>query len=133
MINQVAIKKSIAFWKNGMVYDYQTMLSLRESKRYSACLFFGHLVLEKALKALVMENTKDYAPRIHNLRRLAELAKISLSPDELDLLSIVNEFNMAGRYPEEKFDFYKLCGKTYTDKFLPKIKKMHKKLCLLMK
>jgi len=116
-----------------MAYDYKTMLSLCKSKRYSACLFFGYLVLEKALKALVIEKTKDYAPRIHNLRRLAELARITLSPDELDFLSIVNEFNMAGRYPEEKFDFYKLCNKTYADKFLPKIKKMHKRLCLLMK
>lgn len=133
MISQASFKKSIIFWKSGMLYDYKTMLSLYKSKRYSACLFFGHLVLEKALKALVMEKTQDYAPRIHNLRRLAELAKIKFDSDKMDFLSSVNEFNMAGRYPEEKFDFYKFCDKKYTDKFLPKIMKMYKKLCQLMK
>lgn len=132
-MNQASFKKSIAFWKKGMNDNFKTMNSLYKSKRYSACLFFGHLVLEKALKILVMERTREYASRTHNLHRLAEASGLKLELRELDFLAIANAFNMEGRYPEEKFDFYKLCNKSYTDKFFPKIKKTHKRLCQLMK
>jgi hypothetical protein len=55
---------------------------------------------EKVLKAQVVHHTGDLAPRIHNLVRLAELAEIQLSPDQLDLLADMNVFNLEGRYPE---------------------------------
>ena len=109
------------------------MDSLYKNRRYSACLFFGHLVLEKALKILVMMVTGEYAPRTHNLHRLAEMSKLDLKLEEMDFLAMINIFNMEGRYPEEKFDFYKLCDKAYVDRFLPRIKKTHKTLCQLMK
>lgn len=133
MLNQSSVKKSIAFWKKGMEDNLKTMNSLHKSKRYSACLFFGHLVLEKALKILVMKATGEYAPRTHNLHRLAEVSRLGLKREEMDFLAMINTFNMEGRYPEEKFDFYKLCDKAYVDRFLPQIKKMYKKLCQLMK
>lgn len=132
-MNQVSFKKSVAFWRKGMNDNFKTMNSLYKNKRYSACLFFGHLVLEKALKILVMKRIGEYAPRTHNLRRLAEISKLNLKLEELDFLAMANAFNMEGRYPEEKFDFYKICNKHYTDKFFPKIKKMYKRLCQLMK
>lgn len=40
------------------------------------------------------------APRIHNLVRLAEIAGLKLSEEQIDLLADVNEFNIEGRYPE---------------------------------
>lgn len=80
-----------------------------------------------------MEQTCAYAPRTHNLRRLAEISGLNWKPEELVFFATINAFNMEGRYPEEKFDFYKLCNKSYTDKFFSQIKKMHKKLCQLMK
>lgn len=132
-MNKAPFKRSVAFWKKGMEDNFKTMNSLHRSRRYSACLFFGHLVLEKALKILVMERTCEYAPRTHNLHRLAELSGLDLKPEELDFLAMANAFNMEGRYPEEKFDFYKLCNKSYTDKFLPKIKKIYRRLCQMMK
>jgi HEPN domain-containing protein len=60
----------------------------------------AHLALEKVLKAQVVRRTGELAPRIHNLVRLAELAQIQLSPDQMDLLADMNVFNLEGRYPE---------------------------------
>ena len=36
---------------------------------------------------------------------------------------------MEARYPDEKFEFYKKCTKTYTDRFYKPIISLHKKLC----
>lgn len=58
-----------------------------------------HLAVEKLLKALC-EHTRDLAPRIHNLVRLAELAELALTQDQVDLLAELNAFNIEGRYPD---------------------------------
>ena len=105
------------------------MKSLFKSKRYASSLFFGHLVLEKILKALVVYETKAYAPYTHNLIRLVKISDIKLSEKEMDLLRIVNEFNLEVRYPEYKLKFYKLCTKEYTEKYIEEIVKLYKKLC----
>ena len=63
-------------------------------------LFFAHLALEKALKALVCRRTDDLAPRIHNLVHLGELAGLVLKPDQTKLLALMNTFQMEGRYPQ---------------------------------
>ena len=44
---------------------------LFEKGDYSYALFFGHLAIEKLLKALYIERQKEHAPPIHNLLRLA--------------------------------------------------------------
>ncbi len=63
-------------------------------------LFFAHLSIEKALKALVCRHTQDVPPRTHNLVRLAEAAQLELTPNRLDVLADRNRFNMVGRYPD---------------------------------
>lgn len=66
-------------------------------------LFFVHLTLEKILKAPVCLQTKDLAPRIHNLIRLAELAELNLDPRQRELLAEINIFNIQDRYPDTLF------------------------------
>lgn len=133
MLNRKQITKLIKFWAETAEDNYQTMLSLYRSKRYSACLFFGHLVLEKALKVLVIQKTKDFPPKIHNLLRLAELGRTELTKEQSSLLAEVNEFNMEARYPEVKYQFYKKCTKAFTDHYYASIKTMYHFLCQKMK
>ena len=47
------------------------MLGLFSIKRYSDSLFYGHIVLEKILKALVVQKIGEKLPKIHNLETLA--------------------------------------------------------------
>ncbi|MCD6328154.1 HEPN domain-containing protein [bacterium] len=72
------------------------------NRRYSFAMFLAHLALEKALKALVINETKAIPPRIHNLTSLAEKAKLSLDQETLTFLSAMDHYQMAGRYPEPR-------------------------------
>ena len=78
------IKDAIEYWKKTAERDYDTMLGLFKIKRYPESLFFGHIVLEKILKGLVVKETGEQAPYIHDLVRLAELAKTDSDVEELE-------------------------------------------------
>ncbi len=126
-------KDNIKYWLNGTAHDYDIYLSLKKNKKYSGALFFGYLVLEKLLKAIVVEVSEEYAPGIHDLAYLTVLAKLILPKDELLILKQINSFNMSTRYPDEKNDFYKICTAGFANKYYKEIEKMYKKLCQLQK
>ena len=127
------VKKVVEYWQATAERDHETMLGLFKIKRYPESLFFGHVVLEKILKALVVQEAKKEAPKTHDLVRLAEIAKLKLSDKTLEYLKIVNRFNMRTRYPDAKLEFYKCCDLEYTKNNLEKIKKLYKKLCQELK
>ena len=96
----VNIEKHISYWKNGAVEDFEVADQLIRSGKIRHGLFFLHLTLEKILKAHVCRNSKDIAPRLHNLARLAELSGIAFRQKDSDFLAEMNPFNIEGRYPE---------------------------------
>src|SRR3989338_9584401 len=126
-------KKLVKYWRETAAYDYDTMKSLVKSKRYASSLFFGHIVLEKILKALVVNETKKHAEYTHDLVRLMEVSKIKLSHKEIDLLNEINNFNIKARYPEHRAQFYKLCTKEYSLGYINEVDKLYKKLCQKLK
>jgi len=123
------LKTQIRYWLLSASHDYDTMLGLFELERYSDSLFYGHIVLEKSLKALVVAESKKLAPLIHDLTTLAELAKIELENDEKSLLAAVKHFNITSRYPDYKLDFYLICDYAYTISYLDSITLFYKKIC----
>lgn len=127
-MENVNFNKLVEYWLTTSEHDYKTMLLLFKGKRYSDSLFYGHIVLEKILKALVVQNIKNEAPKIHDLVELAKRAKLELLDDELEYLKIVNRFNMRTRYPDVKFNFYKMCDLKYTKTHIEKIKNFYQKL-----
>ncbi|MDP2951681.1 MAG: HEPN domain-containing protein [bacterium] len=107
MLEKLNIKRAIKYWQEGAERNYDTAKFLLQGKKYADCLFFCHLTLEKLLKVAVVKKTKETAPYIHDLRRLAELAGLKLEAERGKILDEISIFNIAGRYPEEKIDFYK--------------------------
>lgn len=97
----VDISKQIEYWNRGAQEDWQVAQQLVESGKIRHGLFFAHLALEKLLKAHVCKQTDDLAPRTHNLIRLSEEAQIEPNPTHKDILAVMNEFNLEGRYPLE--------------------------------
>jgi HEPN domain-containing protein len=96
----IDVVKQVTFWREGSVEDWAVALELIKKRHNRHGLFFAHLALEKLLKALVVQNTGELAPRVHSLVRLAELAAVTPDEHQLDILAEMNAFNIEGRYPE---------------------------------
>lgn len=106
---------------------------LFKGKRYSDALFYGHIVIEKILKAFVILETKKEPPKIHNLLRLIELAKLDLDEPTLKYLATVNTFNIRARYEDYKNRFYRMCTKEYVEENLANITEIYNALCQKLK
>lgn len=126
-------EEHIKYWVNGAQRDLKTAGSLLKTKRYDWCLFIGHLVLEKTLKALFVQNNDNkIPPKIHNLVKLAELSSIELNDEKREFLDEVNDFNPEVRYPDYKNEFYNRCTKKFTEKYFKQIKENYKWLKSLL-
>ena len=119
------MKKSdhIKYWLQSASHDLDTAESMYQSLKYDWCLFIGHLVLEKTLKAIYIDrHGNNIPPKLHNLVRLAELCHHELSEEQNLFLDKVNDFNIQTRYPDYKLDFYRLCTKDFAHEYFIKIK-----------
>jgi HEPN domain-containing protein len=94
------IKKQIAYWINGAKDDFDTAKILIESNRLLHGLFFCHLAIEKSIKAHVVKQTAEIAPRSHNLIYLSEKANLSFNEDDEIFLGILMKYQLQGRYPD---------------------------------
>lgn len=102
--------------------DFQTMLSLFDSKSYGWSLFLGHISIEKLLKAYYTKKYKKHAPFTHNLYRLAELNEFELTDELSDMLDKITAFNLNARYDDYKREFYSSCTVEFTEDWIEKIK-----------
>jgi HEPN domain-containing protein len=116
--------QKIQYWSKTANDDWKVANHLYEKGDYSYALFFGHLTLEKLLKA-VFTNSEDKTPPFsHNLVYLAEKAGLVLNEEKMELLEEITDFNLEARYPDEKFSFYKKSTKEFTVNKLTCIKEI---------
>jgi HEPN domain-containing protein len=114
------------YWIVESEYDLKVAWDTFNAGNYSYALFFGHLVIEKILKAIYVNRKKKQAPFIHDLLRLAETLEIRLDQNQRDEFFEITAFNLESRYPDEKRSFRKRCTKDYARKWLIKIEEIHK-------
>ncbi len=101
------IKEHSKYWIDSAEHDLESAEILYASAKYVWCLFLVHIVIEKAIKAIfVLSNNNDTPPKIHNLVRLAQLSRLELTDEQIDLLDRINDFNLEARYPDYKFSHY---------------------------
>lgn len=106
----------IEFWVTEANEAQAVARHLFEKKDYSYSLFFGHLAIEKFLKALfVQRTTEEEIPRSHNLLRLAKEAQLEISEDRQRDLVRITAFNLEARYPDYKMQFRKQCTRQFTE------------------
>jgi HEPN domain-containing protein len=91
---------------------------------YSYALFFGHLAVEKALKAQYVLRREQHAPPLHNLLRLARAAELEVDEPTADKLTTVTAFNLEARYPDFKRTFRQICTPEYTAEQMTIIKEL---------
>ena len=116
----------IKYWIESADHDLDTSNTLFESGKYDWSLFVGHLVLEKLLKAVYVQNNDNkIPPKVHNLVRLAEISNIEIDENKKIILDKISDFNIEVRYPEYKNEFYKLCTKEFAEENINKIKELY--------
>jgi HEPN domain-containing protein len=94
------IQKHVEYWLNSAAEDWEIAVDLVDRNKTRHGLFFAHLTLEKVFKAEVCRTTRDVAPRIHTLLRLAEKANLLLSQEQKAFLAEFDRYQLEGRYPE---------------------------------
>lgn len=120
-------------WLESAERDLKTADSLFLNAKYDWCLFIGHLVIEKTLKALYMKKQNKVPPKTHNLIKLAKSLEIDLAEEQIALLLRINDFNIEARYPDERDSFHNLCTMEFTQEYLEKIKEIYRWLLLQIK
>lgn len=109
------------FWIEEAEEALQVAWHLFEKKDYSYALFFGHLAVEKILKAIYVVKKGEHAPYSHNLQNLAELAGIELTEEKVAKLVKITDFSIKARYPDQKRIFRKKCTENFTREELKQI------------
>lgn len=83
-------------------YDLDVAKDLLKCGRYIYAVFMCHLSIEKMLKAAVVEFAgEDPPPRIHSLKRLAEVAGLTPTDEQLEFLVELTLQQQRTRYPED--------------------------------
>jgi len=130
----MTIDEHIKFWTDGAKKDLDTAFDVFNIHHFDWAFFIGHLALEKVLKAIYNQNTEKITPpKIHNLRKLAELSKLELNMEQLVFLDKVLLFHIEARYTVEKNELFKIATKEFTIENLDKIKETFSWLMSLIK
>ena len=92
------------YWLELADDDLKVARDMFRLKNYLWMGFVCHLIAEKAIKAVIANNTNEVPPKIHNLTRLAAIAGIfdELSAPQLELLKLLIPLQIEARYPEYK-------------------------------
>lgn len=120
--SNIDVDKIVKHWIETSDDDFNTMLTLYNTKSYGWSLFLGHISTEKLFKALYVKRFGKHAPYTHNLYRLAELIGLEMSDEYSDWLDEITSFNLNARYDDYKNEFYYLCTPDYTKGWIDKIK-----------
>ncbi len=93
-----------------------------EKGDYSYSLFFGHLTIEKMLKALYVDRREKNPPYTHSFIYLSEQVSLNLSDEQLEMFETITDFHIEAWYPDEKFSFRKKCTRNFTERYIVTIK-----------
>lgn len=122
--NDLDIERVANFWLTEADEALKVADHLIAQADYSYALFFGHLAVEKILKALFVVKQEKHAPPLHNLLRLARLVGLDIDEATEDKLLTVTAFNIEARYPDFKRSFRQRCTPEYTDQQMTMIKEL---------
>jgi HEPN domain-containing protein len=101
-MNAIDAPKVVLSWLQGSEEELKVAHTLAANRFFAQAHFHLHLSLEKLLKALVVSETNVHAPYSHQLSYL--VGKTTCQPSETQLIWLgkITDFNLSGRYTEEK-------------------------------
>jgi len=108
-----------AEWIKQSNYDMDTAKYMFNGGRYAYAVFMSHLAAEKVIKGLYQQRTGKMPPKTHNLVYLLTQLDIKPEKEMAKSIAILNEANIAARYPES----LEVLQKDYTEEVTLKILK----------
>jgi len=95
------MKRDVSIWWRQAKEDLDTAFANYKIGKYYVCAFYSQQAVEKALKAVIIQETRQMPPRVH---KLLELGKIILSKEQIkeiyDAIKKVDPGYILSRYPE---------------------------------
>ena len=132
MTSCMTAKQHVDYWLKLAAEDMAVMRSNLRAKHRTYSLFFGHLALEKMLKALCAAK-RIQVIKEHNLYRLANRAGLILDTLQTSQLTTITGFNIAARYNDYRLQFHKQCTPTFTKHWVGIINDWYKYLKPIVK
>ena len=120
------MNQDVKYWVDLSKYDIDTAKAMMTSGRYLYVLFTCQQAVEKMLKALVVQNTKNFPPKIHDLVKLLSIADIEANNRKKEFLFKLNFYYLETRYPHEISEISKQIKKKTAMDFLDQTKKILK-------
>lgn len=120
--------QDIKYWIEISKYDLDTAKAMLDARRYLYVLFTCQQAIEKLLKAIVINETKEFPPRLHNLLRLAETAKLNITEEERKFLEKLSYYYIETRYPERREKLAEGLNNKVANDYYVKAKELWEKL-----
>ena len=111
----------VEYWMTTADDDLKSIHICLRARDYVKALYWGHLYIEKLLKAVITKQTGRHAPFGHALDVLATKANLNLQPAQMDLLDRVTRYNIQARYPDYKFKLKKLATREFCQREIQEI------------
>jgi HEPN domain-containing protein len=121
---ELDVPQIVAFWVTEAEEALVVADHLVAKADHSYALFFGHLAVEKMLKAQYVFRQEQHAPPLHNLLRLARSAGLDPDEETAEKLTTVTAFNLEARYPDFQRSFRQTCTPEYTARQMSVIKEL---------
>ncbi len=90
--------KQKEYWIEASIDDLNSAENIFNAGNYDWSLFIAHLLLEKILKAYYVKKRNEVPSKIHKLEKIAELSELQLGDNQIEMLRLVNEFNLQAPY-----------------------------------
>lgn len=105
-------------WLEQSDYDADTAKYMFDGGRYFYAVFMCHLAIEKALKGLYFEKTKNIPPKTHNLIWLLNEMNLMPPQEKGQFIVKINSASVVTRYPENLKEIKKQYTKDIVKEFL---------------
>ena len=113
------MKEKTSTWLELAESDLEFAKSILEAgNRPHYAVHYCHQAIEKILKAVVQELSKEDPKRTHNFKTLCLQARLQLPANIEDFLTRLSPHYLASRYPEDMKRFYELYTAEYSRKLL---------------
>jgi len=122
------VDKITLYWIEHSQYDMETAEAMLKAGRYLYVTFMCQQAIEKLLKAIITTISDETPPRIHDLPRLAKLARVAnlMSADHLEFCAKLSPFCIQSRYAEEREKLMSFCSRELAEEYLKQTRRLYR-------